>query len=153
MNVIMGMAMVALPTVIGATSTGWSTVGTMANRAAMSYFEHGRPRLIMTCSGTQTIVQVRGFEAAQQWPQPVMSVKFGDIERAERPNLTLLGDQTAFGFDFPISDSVLTKIRSGALIEASYRGKIRRFPIAPAAYRREFADRCAALIPMGMRKG
>ena len=49
-------------------ATGWETTGMTANNPAILYFEHGRPLFVMTCSGSQTKVQIRGYNAAQQWP-------------------------------------------------------------------------------------
>jgi len=74
----------------------WDTAGMTPSRPAISYYEEGKPRFVMTCRGTQTTVQVRGFTAAQKWPQPTMSLKFGSATRAANPDLRMIGDQTAF---------------------------------------------------------
>jgi hypothetical protein len=65
--------------------SGWDTAGMTRERPALSYSEDGRPRLVMTCQGTATSLQVRGFMAAQSWPQPILTIKFGAAERSARP--------------------------------------------------------------------
>lgn len=132
-------------------SFGWDSAGMTATRPALSYHEEGRPRLVMTCKGTQTELQIRGFTAAQKWPQPALIVKFGTVERSANPDLTMIADQTAFSFNFPISDRVLAALRNGETISATYQGQTRNFPAISAAHRSEFADKCAALVPPGMR--
>jgi hypothetical protein len=131
--------------------TGWQTAGMTTNRPAISFFENHQPRFVMTCKDTQTRIQIRDFVAAQQWPQPTLSVKFGTVEHAAKPDLAMIGDQTAFAIEFPISDSVLTALKNGATITATYRGETRSYPIPPSAYRTEFVEKCAALVPASMR--
>lgn len=131
--------------------TKWDIAGMTPSRPAISYYEEGKPSFAMMCSGTQTTIQVRGFTAAQKWPQPVISVKFGTTSRSANPDLRMIGDQTAFEFEFAISDSVLSALKNGAPLVATYNGKSRSFPVAPAAFRQEFADKCSALVPPGMR--
>jgi hypothetical protein len=60
-------------------------------------------------------------------------------------------DQTGFSFDFPISDQVLTELKAGSLLTATYNGETRDFPAAPSAFRAEFADKCAGLVPPSLR--
>lgn len=129
----------------------WDIAGMTPSRPAISYYEEGKPSLVMTCSGTQTTVQVRGFTAAQKWPQPTMSLKFGTATRSANPDLRMIGDQTAFELQFAISDPVLLALKNGAPLVAMYNGKSRSFPVAPAAFRQEFADKCSALVPPEMR--
>lgn len=152
MNVFVVAALLAFQSTMQVAPTGWEFAGVTASRPALSYYEKGRPRLVMTCSDFQTSVQVRGFDAAQQWPQPTLSIKFHAVERAATPNLAMIGDQTAFTINFPISDSVLASLRDGAAITASYRGQTHSFPLIPKAYRTDFVEKCAALVPAGMRK-
>ncbi|MBB5714188.1 hypothetical protein [Sphingomonas aerophila] len=124
-----------------------------ATRPAISYVENGRPWFVMTCQGTQTSIQVRGFDAAQQWPQPTLTVAFGAVQHSAKPDLQMVGDQTAFSFAYPISTNMLKAFRDGAPIKASYHGETRLFPAASPAVRGQFASRCAALVPPGMRQG
>ena len=132
-------------------SAKWDIAGMTPTRPAISYYEEGKPSFVLTCSGTQTTVQVRGFTAAQKWPQPAMSLKFGTTTRSANPDLRMIGDQTVFEFQFAISDPVLLALKSGAPLVATYNGKSRSFPAAPAAFRQEFAEKCSALVPPGMR--
>ena len=132
-------------------SAKWDIAGMTPSRPALSYYEEGTPSFVMTCSGTQTTVQVRGFTAAQKWPQPVMSLKFGTAMRFANPDLRLIGDQTAFEFQFAISNPVLLALNNGAPLVATYNGESLTFPTAPAAFRKEFAEKCSALVPPGMR--
>ncbi|WP_129794222.1 hypothetical protein [Sphingosinicella sp. CPCC 101087] len=132
-------------------SARWGTAGMTESRPAISYHEQGRPRLVMTCEGTQTNIQIRGFDAAQQWPQPTLSVRLGTVERADDPDLRMIGDQTAFSFAFPISDSFLDAFKDGSAITATYEEQTSSFPVAPPALREEFADKCKALVLPEMR--
>ena len=132
-------------------SAKWDIAGMTPTRPAISYYEEGKPSFVMTCSGTQNTVQVRGFTAAQKWPQPVMSLKFGTAMRFANPDLRLIGDQTAFEFQFAISNPVLLALNNGAPLVATYNGESLTFPTAPAAFRKEFAEKCSALVPPGMR--
>jgi hypothetical protein len=120
-------------------SAKWDIAGMTPTRPAISYYEEGKPSF------------VRGFTAAQKWPQPAMSLKFGTETRSANPDLRMIGDQTAFEFQFAISDPVLLALKNGAPLVATYNGSSRTFPVAPAAFRREFAEKCSALVPPGMR--
>jgi hypothetical protein len=134
-------------------SAKWDIAGMTPTRPAISYYEKGKPSFVLTCSGTQTTVQVRGFTAAQKWPQPALSLKFGTATRYANPDLRMIGDQTAFEFQFAISDAVLLALKNGAPLVATYNGNSRTFPVAPAAFRQEFAEKCSALVPPAMRVG
>ena len=145
------LATLLLPIMPLESSAKWDIAGMTTTRPAISYYEEGKPSFIMTCSGTQTTVQVRGFTAAQKWPQPAMSLKFGTATRSANPDLRMIGDQTAFEIQFAISDPVLLALKNGAPLVATYNGNSRTFPVAPAAFRREFAEKCSALVAPGMR--
>lgn len=145
------LATLLLPIMPLESSAKWDIAGMTPTRPAISYYEEGKPSFIMTCSSTQTTVQVRGFTTAQRWPQPARSLSFGTATRSANPDLRMIGDQTAFEIQFAISDPVLLALKNGAPLVATYNGNSRTFPVAPAAFRQEFAEKCSALVPPGMR--
>ncbi|MDM0022508.1 hypothetical protein [Variovorax saccharolyticus] len=132
----------------------WSTAGMTADRPALSYFASGDTRFVMTCHQIGDMrFHVKGFAAAQRWPQSALTVSFGEVERTKRPDLRLIGDRTSFEIEFAIADSVLESIARGLPVKARFDEQEQLFPVPPEAMRREFARKCAALVPAGMRKG
>ena len=132
----------------------WSTAGMTADRPVLSYFAPGdTPSFVMTCHQIGDMrFHVKGFAAAQRWPQPALTVSFGKVERSKLPDLRLIGDRTSFETEFSITDSVLDSIAQGLPVKARFDGQEQLFPAPPEGMRREFARRCAALVPAGMRR-
>ena len=59
--------------------------GSTTARPALVYSElaegrsdQWRPRIVLTCSGVTTSVQVRGIRPRQAWPQPAVQMRLGD---------------------------------------------------------------------------
>lgn len=131
---------------------GWIALGSTPDRPALSLYEKGRPVLVLTCEGTQTQVQARGFEPKQAWPQPVMVIRFGDTSRSASPDVRNIGSQVAYELDFRIADDVTGAIRSAAPLVVDFNDQSRTLQPIPGDLAREFADRCEALVPAGMRQ-
>jgi hypothetical protein len=132
--------------------TGWTAIGSLKSRPALIHIETGQPTLILTCERTSTTTQIRGFVPMQAWPQPSVRLSFGDVGRSFVPDVRNIGDQVAFESSFPISDDVLEAVAAGKPVRASFSGETMEFPPPPAALRRDFSEKCAALVPPGMRK-
>lgn len=135
----------------GETFSGWDKLAVLPQRPFMMYVSAGRPALVLKCEGISMQAQVRGFVAPQAWPQPAMAVTFGSAEITDRPDLSLIGRQTAFTIHSDIRDSILNPIRRGLPIRAIFNGKTLSFPPPPEALREEFSAKCAALVHPGMR--
>jgi hypothetical protein len=131
----------------------WDAAGITPSRPAMTYSEEGRPVVVLTCLSTDMYVQLRGFAAAQSWPQPKLVLRFGDAVRERAPDMALIGDQTALSLSFPINDHILVSVRDGIPIRAKFNGQERTYPAAPEAIRREFSQTCAGLVAPEMRAG
>lgn len=119
-------------------------------RPALSFIAKGRPALVMTCRDTDMQVQVRGLLALQAWPQPVLTLEFGATQQSRRPNLALVGNQTAFSIGSPIRDAMLDAIDAGLPISANFDGITRNFPVPSEEMRRNFSTGCAALARRAM---
>lgn len=132
-------------------STEWTAVGSNRTRPALSYYEAGRPAMVLTCERVSTNVQVRGFTPKQAWPQPELVIRFGDVMRSASPDVRNIGTQVAYEFDFSIADDVLRQIAVSSPITVDFNGETRTFPSPPDDLRRNFTDGCAALVPSGMR--
>ena len=132
-------------------ATAWTAVGSNRTRPALSYYEAGRPAMVLTCEGNSTNVQVRGFTPKQAWPQPEMMIRLGDVTRSASPDVRNIGTQVAYEFHFGIADEVLQQIAVSAPITVDFNGETRTFPSPPDDLRRSFTDGCVALVPPGMR--
>ncbi len=130
---------------------GWDTAGSTDARPALTYWGDNRPTLVLTCRGISTMVQVRGLEPKQAWPQPPLEIRFGDTVRSKVPDVRNIGDQVAFETSFGIADAVLDRISDGSAIVVSFNNQSATFPAPPAEDRRLFSQRCASLVPAGMR--
>lgn len=139
----------ATAVVAGPQRTGWTSFGVTDSAPYLSFYEGNRPRLILGCNGTRTNVQLRGFAAAQAWPQPTLNISFGKVERSSKPDLAMFGGQTAYSFDFPTSRNVLVSLEAGETIIASYQRQVRTYPAIPKLLRKRFVTNCAALLPQG----
>lgn len=139
----------ATAVVAGPQPSGWTSFGVTDNTPYLSFYEGNRPRLTLGCSGTRTIVQLRGFTAAQAWPQPTLNLSFGKVARSSRPDLALVGNETAYSFDFPTSQKILTSLEAGEIITASYQRQVRFYPAIPELLRKRFVMNCAGLLPQG----
>lgn len=135
----------------GVALTTWTAVGSNRTRPALSYFEVGRPAMVLTCEGVSISVQVRGFTPKQAWPQPEMMIRLGGVTRSASPDVRNIGTQVAYEFHFGIADEVLQQIAVSAPITVDFNGETRTFPSPPDDLRRSFIDECAALVPPGMR--
>lgn len=131
---------------------GWASVGSVGIRPALSLYQGGRPILVLTCRGFSTQVQVRGLEPKQAWPQPDMVIRFGQTLRTGSPDVRNIGDQVAYELDFRIADDVLEAIRSTAPIIVEFNDQTRSAAPIPGDEARVFAERCASLVPAGMRQ-
>lgn len=131
---------------------GWNSVGSTETRPALSLYENGRPMLVLTCEGTSTRVHARGFEPKQAWPQPDMIIRFGTTSRTGSPDVRNIGNQVAYEVGFRIADDVLDAIHSSAPIEVDFNGQTRSALAIPGDQARRFAERCASLVPAGMRR-
>lgn len=134
------------------TGGGWDSVGSIEARPALSLYESGRPTVVLTCEGTSTRVQVRGFEPKQAWPQPELIIRFGGTTRAETPDVRNIGDQVAYEIEFQIADDVLEPIRSGAPLRVEFDSQTRSVDPIPQNQAAVFAERCGALVPAQMRQ-
>ena len=141
---------------------GWSKPGMTDSRPHMMYAatQSGAPSFSVTCELAGNInFFISGLVAQQQWPQPPLTVRLGSVERAKRPDLRWLQgldgypDRTGFAVQFPITDSVLGALANGSEISVHLADQSQSFPTPPEALRREFARKCEALVPAGMRKG
>lgn len=132
-------------------SSAWTAVGSNQTRPALSYYEADRPAMVLTCEDTSINVQVRGFTPKQAWPQPEMMIRLGYVTRAASPDVRNIGAQVAYEFQFGIADEVLQQIAVSAPITVDFNGETRTFPSPPDDLGRSFTDRCAALVPPGMR--
>lgn len=140
---------------------GWSKPGMTTSRPHMMYAAPaGKPSFSVTCDAVGNMqFHVVSFVAAQQWPQPVLTIGIGSVERTKRPNLRLLGEssgqpeRTVFEAEFRIADSVLDALARGDGIRARLGDQEQLFPAPPEAMRKEFVTKCAALVPPGMRQG
>ncbi len=131
---------------------GWTPVGSVTDRPALSLYENRHPIMVLTCEGVQTAVQVRGLQPKQAWPQPPLTVQFGTATRTKVPDVRNIGEQVAYDIKFPIADDVLEQIGANAPITVAFNGQSRTFPPFPDDRGREFAEGCAALVPAGMRR-
>lgn len=132
-------------------ASGWDTAGSTDARPALTYWGDSRPTLVLTCRGITTAVQVRGLEPEQAWPQPALEIRFGDTVRSKVPDVRNIGTQVAFETSFAIADAVLDRISDGSTIVVSFNNQSATFPAPPAEDRRLFSQRCARLVPAGMR--
>lgn len=132
---------------------GWQYFRLTAIGPALMFYRADRSVFVMGCKNTSFSFHVRGFTPLQRWPQPQLTVSIGNTGRSKLPDLRLVGTQTAFETDFPIADSVLKAVRVGDPITARFAGRKLRFPALPEGMRREFTDKCEALVPAGMRAG
>lgn len=149
MNPSLLLICLATALVAGPQRTGWTSFGVTDSTPYLAFYKDNRPRLTIRCNGTRTSIDLRGFAAAQAWPQPDLSVSFGKIKRSYRPDLAMVGDQTAYLFDFPISRNVLISLGAGETITASYQQQVRTYPAIPELLRKRFVMNCAALLPQG----
>ena len=131
---------------------GWQSVGSVASRPALSLYVSGRPLMVITCKVVSINLQVRGFEPKQAWPQPDMLVRFGTTLRNGSPDVRNIGNQVAYEIDFRIADDVLKEIRESTPIIVEFNGQTRSALPIPADQARVFAERCASLVPPGMRQ-
>lgn len=131
---------------------GWNSVGSTENRPALSLYEGGRPMLVLTCNGVSTKVQARGFEPKQAWPQPDLVIRFGTTTRTGSPDVRNIGNQVAFEIGFRIADDVLEAIQSNAPIVVEFNSQTRPATPIPDDQARTFVERCASLVPAGMRQ-
>ena len=132
-------------------ASGWDAAGSTDARPALTYWGDNRPTLVLTCRGISTAVQVRGLEPKQAWPQPPLEIRFGDTARSKVPDVRNIGAQVAFETSFAIADAVLDRISDGSAIVVSFNSQSATFPAPPAEDRRLFSQRCARLVPAGMR--
>ena len=130
---------------------GWNAVGSTSDRPALTFYENARPALILACNGTQMKVQVRGFTPKQAWPQPELTIRTGAALRAETPDVRNIGDQVAYEVGFAIADEVLALMSGGGPVAIEFNNQNRTFANIPAVQAKEFTDRCASLVPSGMR--
>lgn len=137
----------------GPLDDGWQKWGMTSERPALSYMRAKQIEFVMTCKDRSMHFHVRTFVPAQRWPQPELTLVFGTVERTKLPDVRLIGQYNGFETEFWIADSVLEPIRGGAAIQARFNGQESSFPAPPEALRREFADKCAALVPPTMRAG
>lgn len=131
---------------------GWNSVGSTELRPALSLYEDGRPMLVLTCKGVSTEVQARGFEPKQAWPQPDLVIRFGITSRTASPDVRNIGNQVAYEIGFRIADDVLAAIQSNAPIVVEFDGQTRPAPPIPDDQAGRFVERCASLVPAGMRR-
>lgn len=131
---------------------GWIALGSTPDRPALSLYGKQRPIMVLTCEGTQTQVQVRGLVPMQAWPQPDMVVRFGDVSRRASPDLRNIGEQVAYELSFRISDDVIGAIRKAEPISVAFNDQSQTLQPVPGDKAREFADRCEAMVPAGMRR-
>lgn len=132
-------------------ASSWDTAGSTDARPTLIYWADSRPTLILTCQYISTHVQVRGLEPEQAWPQPTLEIRFGDTVRSKVPDVRNIGNQVAFETSFGIADAVLDRISEGSAIVVSFNNQTATFPVPPAEDRRLFSQRCARLVPAGMR--
>ena len=128
----------------------WTAVGSSRARPALSYYEGGRPMMVLTCQDVSTHVQVRGFTPKQAWPQQEMMIRLGEVTRSASPDVRNIGTQVAYEFRFGIADDVLRQLAVSAPIAVDFDGQSRTFPSPPDDLRRGFAEGCAGLVPPGM---
>lgn len=131
---------------------GWTPVGSVAERPALSLYENRRPVLVLTCEGVQTAMQVRGLDPEQAWPQPPLTVRFGTAARTKVPDVRNIGEQVAYDIRFPIADDVLEQIGANGPMAVEFNGQSRTFLPFSDDQGRVFAEACAALVPAGMRR-
>lgn len=131
---------------------GWDSVGSTETRPALSLYDGGLPMLVLTCKGVITEVQARGFEPKQAWPQPDLVIRFGNTTRTGSPDVRNIGNQVAYEIGFPIADDVLDALQSSAPIVAEFNGESRPTLPIPDDQARTFVERCASLVPAGMRQ-
>jgi hypothetical protein len=131
---------------------GWNSVGSAEIRPALSLYEGGRPMLVLTCTGVRTEVQARGFEPKQAWPQPDLVIRFGATTRTGSPDLRNIGNQVAYEIGFRIADDVLDAIESNEPLVVEFNSQTRPAPPIPDEQARTFVERCASLVPAGMRQ-
>ncbi|MDB5420100.1 MAG: hypothetical protein JWR59_47 [Brevundimonas sp.] len=132
-------------------ASSWDTAGSTDARPALVYWADNRPTLILTCRDISIHIQVRGLEPEQAWPQPTLEVRFGDTVRSKVPDVRNIGNQVAFETSFAIADAVLDRISEGSAIVVSFNNQSATFPAPSAEDRRLFSQRCAHLVPAGMR--
>lgn len=131
---------------------GWSAIGSFPHRPALSLYEHQRPVVVLTCQDTSIHVQIRGLAPAQAWPQPEMTLQFGQARRSATPDVRNIGDQVAYEMRFPIADQVLEPISQGLPMSVSFNGQTRTYPTLSEDLVPGFAAQCATLVPEGMRR-
>lgn len=133
---------------------GWRYFDVSAKGPSLAY-PNDAPfyRLIISCKEPNISFHVRGLEPKQQWPQPELAVTIGSVSRTDRPDLSYSKGSTAFATSFPIADSILNAIRSGAAITTTFGGQRVSYPAPPAAMRMDFAAKCEAYVPPEMRAG
>ncbi|CAN5495479.1 hypothetical protein BH10PSE18_BH10PSE18_08540 [soil metagenome] len=95
--------------------------------------------------------QVRDFIAAQQWPQPPLTLVIGNVMRSQRPDVRLIGEQTALEASFGIANSILDAFFRGDQLQAAFNGQKKSYPVPPEEMRRNFSRNCAVLVPESMR--
>lgn len=132
--------------------SGWLSP-TLASKPSLIMSSQGQPLLVLMCEGTQIQFQVRGFVAAQQWPQPQLTLALGSVTRSKLPDLRLIGDETGVSISFDIADSVLGAISRGEPLRATFNGQEKNYAPPPEELRSEFSKNCAALVHPGMRAG
>jgi len=112
------------------------------------------PGIVITCESVSTSVQVQEFRPLPAFPQPYMNVAVRNSERAKHPDVIMFGDDdAALRIEFPIADSFLDSLQSGADITVRFDKQKQVYPAPPPAMRAEFVGKCRALVPPGMRKG
>lgn len=129
----------------------WRYFSVSAIGPSLAYPSKPPFKLVIGCKDTQISFHVRGLEPKQQWPQPELEIAVGLASRAKRPDLSYSGGNTGFATSFPIADSILNAIRAGEPIVVSFSDQRVKYPSAPEPMRKEFANKCAAFVPPGMR--
>ena len=132
---------------------GWTYYPMTAIGRTLAHEGADGSRFLIACKDTALSVSINGFTPAQQWPQPKLAVGFRDVVRSGIPDLAYAGGDNRLALQFPLVDSVLHAVHAAQDVEVRFASQSTRIPAPPKAMARDFADRCSAPIPAGMRAG
>ncbi len=117
---------------------------------SLMYFDAGLSVMSFGCAGTGFVASVNGFEAAQAWPQPELSFRFGDEVVTGLPDAAVQERGVSLSIRKSVSDRLLMAMDTASEVKVSFNGQEREVAL-PERTVDAFLGLCRTMTAPAMR--